>query len=84
MSPERINGEPLSATSDMWSLGVTFVVMLTGHTINHTDRFPIVNQQIADYKITIDGVALSKYLELINDYRRVVISKTLCTVGDRL
>ena len=93
MSPERINGEPPSAASDMWSLGVTFVVMLTGHTIKHTDtdRFPIVNQLIADYpkdnsKITIDGVALGKYLERINknDYRRVVISKTLCTIGDRL
>ena len=91
MSPERINGEPPSATSDMWSLGVTFVVMLTGHTINHKDRFPIVNQQIAEYpkdnnKITIDGVALNKYLERYfkNDDRRMVISKTLCSIGDRL
>ena len=46
-------------------------MMLTGHTINHNDRFPIVNQLIANYhndnnKITIEGVAFSKYLETIN------------------
>ena len=91
MSPERINEDPPSAASDMWSLGVTFVVMATGHTINHTEnRYHIVNQLIADFpkdntKISIEGVALNKYLESLNenDYRRMIISKTLCSIDNR-
>ena len=85
MSPERINGERPSAVSDIWSLGVTFVMMLTGHTINHADRFPTVNHLLAEYNISIDGVALVDFLKPLieNDYRKMIISGTLCPLDNR-
>ena len=80
MSPERNNGEAVNAANDIWSLGVTFVLMSTGHTINHTDSFPNVILLIVSYKISIDGAALNKYLESLSefDYRKMIISRTLC------
>ena len=80
MSPERNKGEVANAASDIWSLGVTFVLMSTGHTINHTDSFPNVIQHIVSYEISIDGAALNEYLESLSesDYRKMIISRTLC------
>ena len=35
MSPERLKGDTRSAENDMWSVGATFVTMITGNTLNH-------------------------------------------------
>ena len=73
-------GQYPSAASDIWSLGVTFVMMSTGHTINYKDNYKHVGRLIADNKIFIDDVPLDAYLTKLNDldYRKRIISRTLC------
>ena len=87
MSPERIAGESRSAENDMWSIGATFVTMISGHTINHNDKsqFPQILVSISKYEIFIEETPLNKYLDRLveNDYRREIISRTLCTVNKR-
>ena len=37
MSPERLQGADRSAANDIWSVGATFVHMITGQPLNHLD-----------------------------------------------
>ena len=41
MSPERCLGNSKSFKNDIWSVGATFVEMITGHPLNYTDSFPL-------------------------------------------
>ena len=43
MSPERLNGDSRSAENDMWSVGATFVTMITGNTLNHNMTISITS-----------------------------------------
>ena len=72
MSPERINGAHRSAENDMWSVGATFVKMITGNTLNHNDKRQFPQIKISQYEIFIGGKPLQKFLEELdeNDYRR--------------
>ena len=38
MSPERLSGDSRSRENDMWSVGATFVRMVTGQDLNHLDN----------------------------------------------
>jgi len=46
MSPEQINGQPLDARTDVFSLAVTFCEMVTGAKPFEGDSIPAVMQQI--------------------------------------
>ena len=83
MSPERINEAPRSAENDIWSVGATFVAMITGHSLNHTDRHPEL--KIARFDIFIESTPLNEYIQSLNenDYRRVILSRTLCPLENR-
>ena len=91
MSPERIAGvsrtKTFYAENDMWSIGATFVTMISGHTINHNNKsqFLQIILSISEYKIFIEGTPLHEYLDRLveNDYRREIISRTLCKVNKR-
>ena len=86
MSPERIDGASRSAENDMWSIGATFVTMISGHTINHNDKSPFPQaKNIYNIKYSIEGTPLDEYLQSLieNDYRRQIISRTLCQVEHR-
>ena len=78
MSPERLNREARSAENDIWSVGATFVTMISGHSLNYNDNFGDYN--IAHFVIFINSISLEKYLNELpeNDYKRVIISRTLC------
>ena len=85
MSPERIEGAARSAENDMWSIGATFVTMISGHTLNHNDKSQFPGNKIAQYKIFVEGKPLDEYLQslLENDYRKQIISLTLCQIDRR-
>ena len=51
MSPERINNTSRSAENDMWSIGATFVQMITGQQINHLEN--ITHSSVPYEHITI-------------------------------
>ena len=63
MSPERIEGAGRSAENDIWSIGATFVTMISGHTINHNDKGLLPQIKIAQYKIFVEGKPLDEYLQ---------------------
>ena len=86
MSPERMNSESRSAANDIWSVGATFVHMITGQPLNHTDETIMkfcVN--ISQYKISIAGKTLNKYLKSLKDadYKKQILSRTLCDAKSR-
>lgn len=84
MSPERLNGASRSTENDIWSIGATFVTMITGHPLNHHEKFPIIH--LSQSVIFIDSKPLIEYLQALseNDYRREIISLTLCPPNNRL
>ena len=41
MSPERFNGESRSAENYIWSVGATFVTMISDHHLNNNEKFQI-------------------------------------------
>ena len=83
MSPERLNGDSRSAENDIWSVGATFVTMISGHPLNYNEEFP--HLKIAQYIILINSIPLEKYLNELheNNYKRVIISLTLCQKSKR-
>ena len=85
MSPERANGLSGSAATDIWSVGVTFVTMVSGNPINHKENLPLLIVNITQYIISIDEIPLDKYIETLNedDYRKEIIKNTLCEVTKR-
>ena len=86
MSPERLNGASRSAENDIWSVGATFVTMITGNKLNHNQANTLAPIKIAAYEIFIGGKSINQFLDDLskNDYRRLIISKTLCPVEMRL
>ena len=63
MSPERLQGAERSAANDIWSVGATFVHMITGQPLNHLDAtIPLLSMNIAQYKICINGDPLNNYI----------------------
>lgn len=86
MSPERINVASRSAENDIWSVGATFVTMITGNTINSNDRSPFPQIKIANYELFIKNTPLKEYLIELheNDFRRKILSNTLCKLEDRV
>lgn len=85
MSPERINGTTRSPENDIWSIGATFVVMITGQTINPKDKFPKINMNISQYNIFIGDDSLEVYISKLkeSDFIRLILSNTLCPIGQR-
>lgn len=85
MSPERYFGEARSAENDLWSVGATFVTMISGHPLNHNVKFPQITYKISQYMIDIEGKPLTEYLCSLNksDYRYQIISRTLCPKENR-
>ena len=76
MSPERLKG----AANDMWSVGASFVHMISGQPLNHLDTtITLFSKNISQYKICINGIPYSEYLETLNDndFKKKVISRTL-------
>ena len=66
-SPERLLGADRSAANDIWSVGATFVHMISGQPLNHLDNImqPLIN--ISQYKIFISGKPYNEYLQTLND-----------------
>ena len=86
MSPERLQGADRSATNDIWSLGATFVHMISGQPLNHLDTtIPLLSMNISQYKIFVKGAPLNNYLQTLNDndFKKKVISRTLCNEPNR-
>ena len=85
MSPERINNASRSAANDIWSVGATFVEMVTGQPLNHLDTIPLIMMNISQYKIFINGKPYEEYLQSLNDndFRKRIISRTLCIASSR-
>ena len=80
MSPERLQGADRSAANDIWSVGATFVHMITGQPLNHLDTVTQLIINISQYKICINGNPYNEYLQTLNenDFKKKVISRTLC------
>ena len=55
MSPERLTGADRSAANDIWSVGATFVHMISGQPLNHRDNLTLLLINISQYKIFISG-----------------------------
>ena len=84
ISPERYNGNPKCVKSDIWSVGATFVEMISGHPLNYTDSFPLVTMNIANYKIFINGILKNEYLQSLDDSDfKEIIQRTLCETSSR-
>ena len=81
MSPERLQGADRSAANVIWSVGATFVHMISAQPLNHLDTtIPLLSMNIFQYKIFINGNSYSEYLKTLNDndFKKKVISRTLC------
>ena len=81
MSPERIKGEHRSAENDIWSVGATFITMVTGASLNSTDGPILAPSNISQYKLSFGGKGRDEMLaDFPNDYSiliKEIISKTI-------
>ena len=81
-----MNSASRSAANDIWSVGATFAHMITGQPLNHTDETtPKFCVNISQYKISIAGKPLNEYLKSLKDadYKKQIISRTLCDAKSR-
>ena len=85
MSPERLNNASRSAANDIWSIGATFVQMISGQQINYQDTFPQIVLNVMQLKIFINGMPYNEFLQTLSDddYKTKIISRTLCTESNR-
>ena len=85
MSPERLQGADRSAANDIWSVGATFVYMITGQPLNHFDTITQLIFNISQYKVCINGRPYSKYIQTLNDndFKKKILLRTLCTESNR-
>ena len=85
MSPERLNGADRSAANDILSVFATFVCMISGQPLNHLETFAQLINNISQYKICINGNPYSEYMQTLNenDFKKKVISRTLCNKSNR-
>ena len=89
MSPERLKeSSSRSIANDMWSIGATFAQMVTGQLLNHSEKDNLMQYMlnISQYKILIQGNRLIHYLQTLNDndFKKKVISRTLCNEPNRV
>ena len=85
MSPERLQGADRSAANDIWSVGATFVHMISGQPLNHLETVTQLLMNISQCKLCINGKSYNEYLETLNDndFKKKVISRTLCNEPNR-
>ena len=85
MSPERLNGAGRIAANDIWSVGSTFLHMISGQSVNHLESITQLINNISQYKIFIKGNPLNNYLQTHydSDFKKKVISRTLCNEPNR-
>ena len=69
----------------MWSVGATVVHMATGQPLNPLETITQLLINISQYRICINGKPLGEYLQSLNanDFKKQVISHTLCTESTR-
>ena len=80
MSPERLQGANRSAANDIWSVGATFVHMISGQPVNFFESITQLINNISQYKICINRNPYNEYMQTLNDndFKKKVISRTLC------
>ena len=80
MSPERLKGAERSAANDIWSVGATFVYMISLQPLNYLDTITQLKFNISEYKVCINENPYSVYLQTLNEnhFKKKVISRTLC------
>ena len=80
-----MQGADRSAANDIWSVGATFVHMISGQPVNHLETVTQLILNISQYKICIKGNSLNNYLQTLNDseFKKKVISRTLCNEPNR-
>ena len=85
MSPERLNNASRSAANDIWSIGATFIQMISGQPINHQETFPQIVFNILQYNIVINGISYKEFLQTLSedDYKKKIISRSLCIESKR-
>ena len=85
MSPERLNNASRSAANDIWSIGATFVQMISGQPINHLDNITQFVTNVSQYKIFINGIPYNEFLQTLSedDFKKKIISRTLCKESNR-
>ena len=85
MSPERMQGADRSAANDIWSVGATFVHMISGQPLNHLNTLTQLINNISHYKISINGRAYIEYLQSLNntDFKKRLLSLTLRNKSNR-
>ena len=85
MSPERLNSASRSAANDIWSIGATFVQMISGQPINHMDTIPQFINNVSQFKIFIKEIPYNNFLQTLSeeDFKREIISRTLCIESNR-
>lgn len=87
-SPERLRGKRKTKENDIWSVGATFVTMITGVRLNNVDPKIVVAFNISEYKITYaEGKTREEFLKgFKQDLREVIdtiLSKTICFLHQR-
>ena len=85
LSPERLQGADRSAANDVWSVGATFVHMVSGQPLNARDTITQLLINISQYKICISGKPYGEYLSALNesDFKKQILSRTLCPESTR-
>ena len=85
MSPERLNSASGSAANDIWSLGATFVQMISGKTLNHMDIDTQFLINVSQYKIFINEMPYNEFLKTLSedDFKREIISRAFCIASNR-
>ena len=85
MPPERLDNASRSAANYIWSIGATFVEMISGQPINHLDNITLFFINVSKYKISINGMPYNKFLQKLSedDYKKKIISRTLCIESNR-
>ena len=79
MSPERLNGADRSAANDIWSVGATFVHMISGESLNHRDSVTQLLMNISQHKLFIKEKPFIDYLQTLNnnDFKKKILSQIL-------
>ena len=69
-----------SAANDIWSIGATFVQMISGKQINNQDNISQFFINITQYKIVINGMPYKNFLQTLSDddFKKKIIFRTLC------
>ena len=66
MSPERLNNASRSAANDIWSIGATFVQMISGQPLNHLDNLIQFIRHLLNFQLFINGKPYNEFLKNLN------------------